>query len=256
MTRRAKVEKVVADDDGSLEREKFEQFERSHPEGIESFIDKAIEYYLEKSRHLENQFIAVSELLGSIKERKDLRLKLHLEYEAIKEERGDIIRDDESKKEEVFVPEVTMQANMPNLVQEVTHAVGGIKPAGVSEINVNKLEMHIIRTLVASRSLVSWLMKVLKEIYKVLSPMNRYRNYSDEVRSYIEILRHSKRERGEDSGNNSLSRTDSPNRHSPHASAIPTKITTLLDLTDSPIDKDQILKLFEVILDLQRARRL
>lgn len=141
------------------------EFETLHPEGVNMYVRKLLQLYSDNQRYLSNMFIECSELLASVQDRRTLRLRLNIELEELKTESDGVIKkDDEMMRGDKFIPEEHIIVSRPNIIQEVKDAVSDPSAGGINEINLNKMELHIINTQHAFIGLNYWLRRVLLSI--------------------------------------------------------------------------------------------
>lgn len=138
------------------------EFEVLHPEGVKVYVDNLLSFYSDHQRYLANKFTECTELLSSVQDRRNIRLKLNVTLEELKASSDGVFKKEEDLGiANKLIPEEKIMASRPNIIQEVKDAVTDPTAGGINENNLNKLELHLINMHQAFVEVNYWLRGVL-----------------------------------------------------------------------------------------------
>lgn len=189
------------------------KFEAEHPEhGMMGFADAAIKYYDDMERHMAFKYTLLVELFEGFQERKEFyrglktELKKQIELRGEKQE-GALL--DETDGDD-FIPEEKIPNEMPNMFEEVRRRVADGKSGGITESNLNKMELDVICMCEAAKEYVRWLGRALVLVYntsaksKVIS--EEFKDILKTIDPGIQLSTHS--------ASNSFSKDQGSSKHS------------------------------------------
>ncbi len=232
LVKKKKKQNKKSKEETKPEYEKMWQFDRRHPNGASDYVDSIIREFREMERHLIFKYQMTQELLDAVQERKDFRTYLRSELKELKKQRGDrpfSVQEQAGNAEGPFVPEVFIPSDTPNLFQKVFDAVADSKGAGITEANLNKMELEIINMFETAKEFVFWLMRLLMS---VRNESRKAKIHSVELKDLINlIMAHTQQDKIESPANSSFSR-DSPTQ--------PQSVTLIIETSKNKLDLEQV----------------